>query len=214
MLVIMSFASHAQAAMTSLSFSCITSNDPSGSDCNTGMQQFSMDVIDLDSVNTHQVQFDFRNTGVNASSIEGIYFDDGTLVGISRLLNTDTGVSFSAGSATPNELPGANLINPVFQTTADFLADSNQPVAQMGINPGEWLGIIFELQSQQTYNDVINDLITGNLRVGLHAIAFNSGYSESFVNIAAVPLPPAIILLGSAVLMLFGRMSKAGRSDL
>jgi hypothetical protein len=92
---------------------------------------------------------------------------------------------------------------PAFNVTGMFKADADNPSPAKGINPGEWLGIFFALQSGQTYADVINDLATGELRVGLHVQAFSGGGSESFVN-TPVPLPAAIWLFGGGLLGLMG----------
>jgi hypothetical protein len=180
-----------------VSFQCITPSLPN--ECTIGETQLSVDVIDLDAAH---VQFQFYNNGLDASSIEGVYFDDGALLSISSVLNS-TGVSFTAGSANPGNLPDGNLIDPPFETTAGFLADSNPPTSHNGVNPGEVLGIEFELQPGLGYANVLDDLNNGNLRIGLHVIAFDSGASASFVNVP-VPLPPAVLLFGSALVTMFG----------
>jgi hypothetical protein len=183
------FALPAQSA--TLSFHCITGN--LAGDCAIGENQLSVEVTDA---GNQQVEFLFNNTGTESASIEGVYFDDGTLLGIASI-NNGPGVQFSQG-ATPAELPGANQAEPSFVTTQNFLADSDAPVSPNGVNPGESLGIVFDLQSGTGYSDVISQLTTGELRIGLHVIAFDSGGSESFVN-NAVPLPAAAWLLLSAI---------------
>jgi len=173
------------ASAVSFGFDCITNN--SASDCAIGETQIMMDVTDE---GAGQVRFTFTNSGPDASSIEGIYFDDGSLLGISSIVN-GTGVSFSQG-ASPPDLPGGNNAVPPFVTTTGFLADSDPPPSQNGVNPNEFVGIIFDLQGGQTFADVISQLGDGTLRAGVHAIAFASGGSESFVN---VPEPGTIALL-------------------
>jgi len=211
--VVAAFTSgNALAAMTPVSFSCITTTTSLASDCATGDAQFSMEVLSVATA-PDKVLFKFFNVGSSASSINGVYFDDGTLLGISKVFNTNSQVSFSAGSATPMELPGNTLINPNFITTTGFLADANlvdptMPLGTLGVNPGETLGIEFSLKTigtaQQNYDSVITDLQTGRLRIGLSAIDFSSGGVASFVS-NPVPLPPALLLFGSGLLLLFGR---------
>lgn len=189
-----------------LTFSCISGNN--SGNCAIGQQQLSVEVSDP---GNNQALFTIYNLGPDASSVEGVYFDDGTLLGISYLIDMDEGiggdpgVDFTAGSAAPPNLPGGNSINPAFVTTAGFLADSDPPTQHNGINPGESLGIAFDLQTGSNFDFLINDLRTAQLRIGLHVIGFGSGGSESFVNntltTVAIPTPLALFCSGLAVLL-------------
>ena len=180
------------AGATTLGFGCIT-ND-SATDCGIGEAQLSVDVNDPGS----GVEFLFHNVGSDAVKVEGVYFDDGTLLSIASI-TSGPGVSFSQG-ATPPELPGANQASPPFMTTQTFLADSDPSVSQNAVGPGEWLSVVFDLKSGGTFSDVLQDLTNGTLRVGVHAIAFASGGSESLVSLPlGVPEPGALALLGLAV---------------
>ena len=87
------------------------------------------------------------------------------------------------------------LAEPRFQTTAGFLADSDPPVSQNGVSVGQSLGVVFSLQAGGTYADVISELATGELRIGIHVQGFTGGGSESFVNVP-VPEPGTALLLG------------------
>ena len=177
-------------------FACITNND--AGDCAIGEAQLSVDVSD---VGGGQVLFLFSNAGPAGSSITDVYFDDGTLLGIAGLIDADdnalgsygdAGVDFTQ-SASPPDLPGGSTVG--FQVTAGFLADSDPPVQPNGVNPLETLGIVFDLQTGGTLADIIADLTDGSLRVGIHVQGFDSGGSESFVNIP-VPEPGTALLLG------------------
>lgn len=187
------------AQATTIGFDCITNNN--AADCAIGEAQLSVDITDIGG---GQVLFTFNNSGPDASSIEGVYFDDGTLLGIASLIDTDSGgdpgVDFDLG-ASPGNLPGANNASPAFQTTAGFLTDSNPPVSHKGVNPGESLGVIFDLLPGVTYADTIAALGT-DLRIGIHVIAFDSGGSESFVSV--IPVPAAVWLFASGLLGLVG----------
>ncbi|MBM4026237.1 MAG: hypothetical protein FJ280_12655 [Planctomycetes bacterium] len=162
----------------------ITNN--SAGDAAIGEAQFFLEVLP----EGDNVRFRFYNIGPEASALTDVYFDDGSLFGIASIIN-GTGVLFSA-PANPPDLPGGNNVVPPFVATVGFSADSDPPVASNGVNPGEELSIVFALQSGKTYADVLDDLGSATLRVGIHVQGFAGGGSESFINI--VPAPGAVVL--------------------
>lgn len=203
------------ARATTLDFFCITNNN--AANCATGEAQLSVDVLDIGG---DQVLFNITNSGpVEEAIVRQFYFDgDGTLLGIASLIDADdgtggdAGVDFSLG-ASPPDLPGGNSISPRFDVTPGFLGDADTPQPNnKGISAGETLGIIFDLQSGMSYADVIDDLTTGALRIGLHVQAFESGGSESFVN-NPVPVPAAVWLFGSGLLGLIGIARRRKSAD-
>lgn len=156
--------------------------------------------VDVDTADTTQVLFTFRNIGPQASSICDIYFDDGVLASFASLDNSDPGVAFSQ-FASPSNLPGGNNASPPF--VANYSFDSNSPVQPNGINPNESLGITFNIQSGKTLQDIIDNLDDGTLRIGLHVQGYASEGSEAFVNNGrngngngngVIPAPGAILL--------------------
>lgn len=188
------------ATGATLSFGCISGN--SLGDCAIGQAQLSAEVTDAGG---GQVLFSFYNAGPADSSIADVYFDDGSLLSIAIIINS-VGVSFSQ-FASPGNLPAASNASPPFVTTAGFSADSDAPVQPNGVNPGEVLGIRFDLQSGQTFNDVLAELANGTLRIGLHVQGFESGGSESFVN---APEPASLALSGLVVIALAGARLRRG----
>jgi hypothetical protein len=149
-------------------------------DAAIGEAQLYVDVLPV-ADEENMALFIFGNIGPELSSITDVYFDDGSILGIASIDNSDDGVAFSQ-YASPGNLPGANNASPPFETTAGFSADSDSPAQPNGVNPYETLGIYFDLKYQQTYENVILDLASGVLRIGIHVQGFESGGSEGFIN--------------------------------
>ena len=87
------------AALT-YGFEAITFNDSTGANGAIGERQLFVDVEPLGS---SQALFTFRNTGPEPSSITDIYFYDGALLGIAKLIDADENggdenVNFSEGA--------------------------------------------------------------------------------------------------------------------
>jgi hypothetical protein len=176
------------------SFTNITNN--SAFDAAIGEAQLFVEVTDSGA----QVEFTFTNMGPDASSMTDVYFDDGMLLGIASITNTPGLVEFSQFAAPP-DLPGGNNAAPPSVTTAGFSADSDPPTQPFGVNPGEFLGITFDLQAGGVFDDIVSDLASGALRIGIHVQGYSSGGSESFINNGIVdggngviPAPGAVVL--------------------
>ena len=163
-----------------------------------GETQLSVEVNDAGG---GQAWFTFYNSGPDPSSITQIYFDDGpagtgVLASFAAIDNSDPGVNFSLG-ATPGNLPAGNDATPTFTATTGLTAGASAPPPQNGVNQGESLGILATIAAAYTYDDVLNALGLGALRIGLHVQAFADGGSESFVTgdrPPVVPAPGAILL--------------------
>lgn len=165
--------------------------------------------VSVEGVTENKVSFTFYNNVGTVSSITDIYFDDGTLLGISTI-ESSLGVSFSA-PATPKDLPGANLISPPFVTSTAaneyFSADSDSQggVVNNGVNSSsEWVRIVFSLVNGKSFGDTTAALASGALRIGLHvqgigATMVTTGGSDSYVN-TPVPVPAAAWLLASGLI--------------
>ena len=195
MSVVFLFSTVICAQAVTLGFYNISANNVG--DASIGEAQLFVDVTDP---GAGQVLFTFGNTGPAASSITDVYFDDGSLLGIASI-NNSAGVDFSQ-FASPPDLPAGNNASPPFVTTAGFSADSNPPAQPNGVNPGESLGVLFDLQGEQTFANVLSELGDLSLRIGIHVQGFASGGSETFINDppgTPVPEPGTMLLLGSGI---------------
>jgi hypothetical protein len=125
-----------------------------------------------------RVGFRFDNNSAISSSITDIYFDARPDTGSSLLLNNISIIEgpdvFFSKSASPTTLPGGGMLTPRFDRTPEYSADSDSPISPNGINPNEWLKLIFTLKYNRTIDDVIAEIAAGgsctenNLRVGIH----------------------------------------------
>lgn len=172
-------------------FDNITNN--SATDAAIGEAQLTVDVTQSGSI----ASFTFMNSGPAASSITDIYFDwsDPVLLTFSGLVQ-GSGVSYSVG-ASPGNLPGGNPVG----FDADFGADSNTPTQPSGINPGEFLTINFT--NSGSFADLLAQLDSDALNIGIHVQGFLGGGSESFVETpptTPVPEPGMIGLIGLGLL--------------
>jgi hypothetical protein len=224
--VVLTFAAgSANAAVTYGFYNTYPNEDPVNGDI--GEAQFFVTVSETSVAD--QVLFIFENRDIGpataSSTICDIYFDDGTLLGIAELRDMDdaidgvlgdAGVDFSQWAAAP-DFPTApanpSSVVPEFETTAGFSLDSDPAnVHDWGINPGESLGVLFNLKTGMTYDSVLialgdpTNTIDG-LRIGIRAqglFDISPDNSEHYINNPA-PIPaPGAIMLGSVGIGLVG----------
>ncbi|MDD5459780.1 MAG: PEP-CTERM sorting domain-containing protein [Phycisphaerae bacterium] len=175
-------------------FYAITSNGIGSSEI--GESQLFMDVIG----NSPQtVLFRFRNTGPQTCTIAEIYFDDDSLLTLNQIQDTPGQIDF-VQFAKPADLPGRNTLTPSFATSNDLSFEAVSPAPKYGVNAGEQVELLFDLQSG--YGNVINALRSGDLQVGMHVINFvdYNGASESFVNEVPEPVTALLLLCGAAAI--------------
>jgi hypothetical protein len=202
-------------------FDSITSN--SESSAAIGESQFFVDVINT---GPKKVTFKFSNIGVLDSSMSAVYFDAGdkktsSVKSISSLKDRSDDVKFKKGAKT-KKLEGGEVLGDMFSSKKKLSASINPKRASDGIGAGEYLNITLKLNKKRTYDDVLADLESGKLRIGVLAHGFVDGLSESYVNgglydpaafsanslsvasastsvTATVPVPGSILLAGAGM---------------
>lgn len=172
------------------------------------VSQLEVEVLDPGS---SQVRFKFYNLGPIASTIGELFWDDDASVlaafALTPFTYSGAGVSYVTG-ASPGDLPSGGNAVPPFAAT--FAADNSGNNAT-GINPTEWLGVLFTLQNGKLYQDVLDALEDGTLRIGMHVRAIGEeGGSDSVLNYpydpppaqGDVPEPSTYALMGAGLLAL------------
>lgn len=170
-------------------FDIFTSNGPYYDD-----PRLDFSVVVSDGVG--HVDFTFYNNSSLDSSVARIYFDDGTLLGISGITN-GPGTDFVPGTP-PNNLPGGEMIG--FQADREFTIGADPPPPHKGVNappPGlEWVKVGFDLINGGTLEGVVQELITGELRIGIHIISID-GQPTSSESAIMIPEPATLFLLAT-----------------
>jgi len=182
-------------------------------------QQLSLEVTPY---GINQVLFDFKNN-ISPHSVGspidgimgGLFFEDGALLGIASIIEDPFNVTNPVDFETPlnpasKNFPEGGTLSPPFQTTAHFWSTANGSIIN-GVNPGEQVGIVFDLKGSNTFVDVITAINLGftnpnpggdtSLRIGVH-VQNLPGYdqsgnwtqtdgSDSFI---LTPVPGAVLL--------------------
>ncbi len=151
-------------------------------------------------------KFTFYNDSTVQSTITNIYFDDGVLIGATLGIINGSGTDFDENESNPNNLPGGNIIG--FDADREFNIGPEPAPPANGINNigvGEWVTIEFDLVGG-TLQDVLDELNSSSLRVGIRIQNFTDGSSESAVN--EIPEPATVLVFGLGGLALLRKRKK------
>jgi hypothetical protein len=139
-------------------------------DAATGQQQLSAEVLSLQA---NQAAFTFYNTGLDSAVITQIYFEAGPLADLAGIYES-AGVSFHEGG-NPKSLPGGNNLSPSFNTAFAVSADNPSPHNGVSNSPatgGEWVRLVFDLKQGVTFQDLLQDMANGSLRLVVRQDSF------------------------------------------
>jgi hypothetical protein len=195
--VLLTLAAAPSHAVVTTGFTCITNNI--ADDCAIGEDQLQLSIYEQGDL----LAFRYDNFGPEDAVIADVFFDDeaGVLGGFDSY--GGSGVAFDLTPPGNQNLPGGNTVN----FDADLHASALPPPPTNGVGPGDWLILYLTLSAGTSLEDVAAALEGGTLRTGVHVIAFESGGSESFVNIPEgdggfgdpVPEAGSMILLGTGI---------------
>lgn len=171
------------AAAMSFGLSCLSGG---GKKCALGESQLSLEVVESGG----GIAVILRNVGDGKLTASNLYLDDdaGVLGDITATFGGST-QSWGANS-NPKNLPKGKAIGFI----ADLEAGAAKPASKNGVTPGQQVVIDIGFLGDATYQDVLDALASGELRIGVKA-------SKSFVNVPSgivVPEPSALALLGLA----------------
>lgn len=175
---------------------------------NTAIGESQM-TVNFAAKSGNRIRLRFNNTGPVASTITSVFFDDFSDVFSSIYrINDPKGVEFSSGSSNP--LFGASNLNPAFGS--DFSASADGGSLANGVNRGERVNVLFNINSGFNYWDVLAAFDSGALRIGVNVEGFSgAGAGEGFVAGVGgsppplVPEPSGLALAGLGLAGLFWR---------
>ena len=187
-----------QAGLDTETYNFINITNNNAADASAGEGQISVMVSDH---GAGQVSFKFLNEGPADCVITEIYFQDGSILDFASINESLAEVDFKedeVGDVSPKNLPGGKSIDPAFIATTAFSIEPVNPEPTWGVNPGEWVEIVYTLKPGKTYDHIIQELNDQTLRIGIHVQGFESGGSESFIT----PEPATMMLLGLGTVLL------------
>ncbi len=189
------FAASASSNTYSFNFDVFTDNGIYGED--PGLRPYVVVSNGEEAI----VDFTFYNMSLFRSSVAQIYFDDGSLLGISYVINS-SGTNFAEKFPGPGNLPSGQVIG--FYADREFTIGAVNPVPSNGVNPGEppeWVKIRFDLTPGANLEDVVSELYTQELRVGIHIMNLPDNSSESAIMIVPEPATLSLLAIGAAALL-------------
>lgn len=231
--VLTAAAAQADHVSTSYGFTQFTSNGTSGAAGGLSLAVRNFDwednLLGTSLSGNVLVSFLFSNSNALATSITGIYFEDGAVLGIADITQyldldfNEPGTGAGKGTAfvqdgVPQNVPSGNTIG--FAATNSHRVNASGNFE--GVNGGEWVEIIFELQSGLGYSDVLAAIAQGQIKTGggtptgpalrfamhVQGLGSDAEGSEGFINSIPLPAPFGLALAGLAGVVIISRRKR------
>ncbi len=200
-LTVLIASSSAFALSYSLDFFRITRNSPLGNEVG---EQLHLEISDVGD----QVLFTFSNDGPIQATFTDIYFEDGASPPLQSMADIDN--NGGSGNVDYDQVTGRLRRPPGSwrygwgRNATEFRADPSY--APAGIDPGEYVGLTFDLTDGYSYDDIIDELENEEWRIAVRAQRLPDGSSETYFN----KPPTAVPDLGSTWMLLTIALSSLG----
>lgn len=203
--------------------------DPGGIAATLSLEVDYYDTIDIGNEDYRdRVLFTFINDGPVTStySITDIYFEDGTLLELATIFDRTLDPSNPAYAGldfdqpvSPGNLTGWSTLDPKFYATDEFTVDSESPgILANGVNTGESLGLLYTLQENKNFDNVIEAIELGftnpdpgptprySLRIGIRVQGI--GPLDRSDTLILTPEPASLLLGSIGIGMVIARCRK------
>ena len=143
--------------------------------------------------------FTFTNNGDNGGVLGRIFIRENDLITFNSIADESEGVSFSGPDYKNAMLPGGHDLGFTPHNTYAIEADPARP--KNGLHYQDYVSVLFDINDNVMFSDVINSISGGTLGVGLHVQALPGDSSAAFVA-TAVPEPATLMLMGIGAMLL------------
>ena len=154
--------------------------------------------VEVSQYGQDQVLFEIVNANlIDSSSIKAAYFGGGDYLDDDYSIVNSSGVEFFEHKKVAQLQGGMNSV-----LNTDYSLGTKNQAPTNGINAGEKLGVIFDIENGYDFDAINANIASGNIFVGVHLIALPDDSSEWALN-AATPLPDPVPVPEPATLALF-----------